>query len=82
MGLQLDMTLARLAELEAEQEAIEERLSARAAEWYRKESGRTHFHTLELVSVTHEGELWFFTDTRAGGETVRVPRSWFEGVDW
>ena len=68
---------ARLRVLEDEAEEVTKRLVARASEWYRIESGRTHFHTLEFSSL--EGEFaYFFTPIRNDTISVKIPLSWFE----
>lgn len=66
----------RLAELAEEQEAIEATLSARAGEWYRQDSGRTHFHPLQFKYMA-DGNLVFFTPIREDEIEVIIPIDWF-----
>ena len=68
--------LARLAELEAETEAIEKRLSDRAGAFYREQSGRKHFHALKFWHASPDF-LHFTTATRWEDEGVRVPIGFF-----
>ena len=68
--------LARLAELEAETEAIEKRLSDRAGEFYREQSGRKHFHALRF-RFAETDFLRFTTATRFDDEEVNVPIGFF-----
>jgi hypothetical protein len=78
--MNLETALTRLHVLEAEQEQIIDGLRTRADAWYRQHSGRTHFHRLQFIGedATH---LHWWTDTRAGGEDVHVPREWFREDD-
>ena len=66
----------RWLKLSAELKLVEARLIERASEFYRQESGRTHFHRLQLIYITDQ-VAHFTTPIRDWDVEIDVPIEWF-----